>query len=137
MPAATPIAISEEDLAQVSYNSDGLIPAIVQEHGTGRVLMMAWMNRESLEKTLALGEMVYWSRSRQEFWHKGATSGHTQKVKDIAFDCDKDVVLAQVEQVGAACHDGYKSCFYRSIVNGEVKVTESRIVDPEKVYGKK
>jgi phosphoribosyl-AMP cyclohydrolase len=122
---------------ELKYDANGLIPAIVQEHGTGRVLMMAWMNKESLRRTLELGEMVYWSRSRREFWHKGATSGHTQKVKDIAFDCDKDVILAQVEQVGAACHDGYKSCFYRSIVGGEVKVTEPRIVDPEKVYGKK
>ena len=124
-------------LDELKYDSNGLIPAIVQEHGTGRVLMMAWMNKESLARTLELGEMVYWSRSRKEFWHKGATSGHTQKVKDIAFDCDKDVVLAQVEQAGAACHDGYKSCFYRSIVNGEAKVTEARLVDPEKVYGKK
>jgi len=122
---------------ELKYDANGLIPAIVQEHGTGRVLMMAWMNKESLAKTLEIGEMVYWSRSRKEFWHKGATSGHTQKVKDIAFDCDKDALLAQVEQVGAACHDGYQSCFYRSIVNGEVKVTEPRIVDPEKVYGKK
>jgi phosphoribosyl-AMP cyclohydrolase len=82
-----------------------LIPAIVQEAGTGRVLMMAWLNKESLAKTLELGEMVYWSRSRKELWHKGATSGHTQKVKSLAFDCDKDCMLAQVEQVGAACID--------------------------------
>jgi phosphoribosyl-AMP cyclohydrolase len=99
---------------------------------------MAWMNKESLRRTLELGEVVYWSRSRKEFWHKGATSGHTQKVKDISFDCDKDVVLIQVEQAGAACHEGYKSCFFRSIQrDGEVKVTEKPIVEPEKVYGKK
>ena len=122
---------------KLKFDANGLIPAIIQEQTTGRVLMMAWMNKESLQRTLELGEMVYWSRSRKELWHKGATSGHTQKVKDIAFDCDKDVLLVQVEQVGAACHDGYKSCFYRSIVHGEVKVTEPRIVDPEKVYGKK
>ena len=94
--------------------------------------MMAWMNKESLKKTLEIGETVFWSRSRKELWHKGAASGHTQKVKDIAFDCDKDVLLIQVEQSGAACHEGYKSCFFRSIVDGEVKVTEPRLVDPEK-----
>ena len=122
---------------ELKYDSNGLIPAVVQEHGTGCILMVAWMNKESLGKTLALGEMVYWSRSRKEIWHKGATSGHTQKVKDMAFDCDKDCLLFQVEQVGAACHDGFKSCFYRSVVNGEVKVTESRLVDPATVYKKK
>ncbi|MCG3147658.1 MAG: Phosphoribosyl-AMP cyclohydrolase [Verrucomicrobiae bacterium] len=124
-------------MEELKYDANGLIPAVVQEHGTGRVLMVAWMNKESLAQTLKLGEMVYWSRSRKELWHKGATSGHTQKVIDLAFDCDKDCLLAQVEQKGAACHDGYKSCFYRSIINGEVKVTEDRLVDPEKVYGKK
>lgn len=122
---------------ELKYDANGLIPAVVQEHSTGRVLMVAWMNKESLSKTLELGEMVYWSRSRKELWHKGATSGHTQEVVDLAFDCDKDCLLAQVIQKGAACHDGYKSCFYRSIVNGEPKITEDRLVDPEKVYGKK
>ena len=122
---------------ELQFNDQGLIPAIVQEQSTGRVLMMAWMNKESLEKTLEIGEMVYWSRSRQELWHKGATSGHTQKVKDLAFDCDKDTVLAQVEQVGAACHKGYHSCFFRSIKDGAAVVTEAQVVDPEKVYGKK
>ena len=122
---------------ELKYDANGLIPAIVQEHGTGRVLMMAWMNKESLKQTLDIGETVFWSRSRKELWHKGATSGHTQTVKDIAFDCDKDVLLIQVEQAGAACHEGYKSCFFRSIAGGEVKVTEPRLVEPEKIYGKK
>lgn len=122
---------------ELKYDSNGLIPAVVQEHSTGRVLMVAWMNKESLTKTLELGEMVYWSRSRKEIWHKGATSGHTQKVKSLAFDCDKDCILAQVEQIGAACHDGYKSCFYRTIEGDAAKITEPRLVDPEKVYGKK
>lgn len=122
---------------ELKYDSNGLIPSIVQEQGTGRVLMMAWMNKESLKKTLEIGETVFWSRSRKELWHKGATSGHTQKVKDIAIDCDKDVLLIQVEQAGAACHEGYKSCFFRSIAGDEVKVTEPRLVEPEKVYGKK
>ena len=122
---------------ELKYDANGLIPAIVQEAGTGRVVMMAWMNRESLAKTLAIGETVFWSRSRQELWHKGATSGHTQKVKDIAFDCDQDALLIQVEQAGAACHEGYQSCFFRSIRGGNAEVTEPRLVDPAKVYGKK
>ena len=124
-------------LDELKYDANGLIPAIVQEQSTGRVVMVAWMNKESLKRTLEIGETVFWSRSRKEFWHKGGTSGHTQKVKDVAFDCDKDALLIQVEQSGAACHEGYHSCFFRSIVNGEVKVTEERLVDPEKVYGKK
>ncbi|MDW8343973.1 MAG: phosphoribosyl-AMP cyclohydrolase [Verrucomicrobiae bacterium] len=124
-------------LDELKYDSNGLIPAVVQEADTGRVLMMAWMNKESLRRTLEIGETVFWSRSRKEFWHKGATSGHTQKVVDVAFDCDKDCLLIQVRQTGAACHEGFKSCFYRSIRNGEVVVTEPRLVDPETVYGKK
>lgn len=100
---------------QLKFNSDGLIPAIIQEQGTGRVLMMAWMNRASIEKTIASGKTHFWSRSRQKFWMKGETSGHVQTVKDIAFDCDGDTLLVQVEQVGAACHEGYKSCFFRSV----------------------
>jgi phosphoribosyl-AMP cyclohydrolase len=100
---------------QLKFNSDGLIPAIVQEQSTGRVLMMAWMNRASLEKTISSGKTHFWSRSRQKFWMKGETSGHTQQVKDIAFDCDGDTLLIQVDQTGAACHENYKSCFFRSV----------------------
>jgi len=123
---------------QLKFNADGLIPAIIQEQSTGRVLMMAWMNRQSLEKTLETGKTHFWSRSRQKFWMKGESSGHTQTVKDVAFDCDGDTLLIQVEQVGAACHEGYKSCFFRSVgaAGGEVRVTEPRLVDPDKVYGK-
>ena len=100
---------------QLKFNADGLIPAIVQDHFNGRVLMMAWMNRASLEKTIETGRTVFWSRSRQKFWMKGETSGHVQQVKDIAFDCDGDTLLIKVEQTGAACHEGYRSCFFRSI----------------------
>jgi len=100
---------------QLKFNPDGLIPAIIQEQTTGRVLMMAWMNRASLEKTIETGQTHFWSRSRQEFWRKGETSGHTQTVQHIAFDCDGDTLLIQVEQIGAACHEGYKSCFFRSV----------------------
>src|ERR1043166_2606265 len=100
---------------QLKFNADGLIPAIVQEQSTSRVLMMAWMNRASLERTLETGRTHFWSRSRQKFWMKGETSGHVQQVRDVAFDCDGDTLLIQVEQTGAACHEGYKSCFFRSV----------------------
>ena len=124
---------------QLKFNAEGLIPAIVQEQSTGRVLMMAWMNRASLEKTLATGKTHFWSRSRQKFWMKGEESGHTQTVKDLAFDCDGDTLLIQVEQNGPACHEGYKSCFFRSIEGkGETfKTTEAQLLTPEQIYGKK
>jgi phosphoribosyl-AMP cyclohydrolase len=124
---------------KLKFDSAGLIPAIVQEQGTGRVLMMAWMNRESLEKTVATGKTHFWSRSRQKFWMKGEESGHTQAVKDIAFDCDGDTLLIQVEQLGAACHEGYKSCFFRSIEDGGAafKTTEPLLKPPGDIYKKK
>ena len=103
---------------KLKFDAQGLIPAIVQEQKTGRVLMMAWMNRESLEKTVQTGKTWFWSRSRRQFWMKGESSGHTQAVKDIAFDCDGDTLLIQVEQTGAACHEGYRSCFFRSVSPG-------------------
>ena len=124
---------------KLKFDSNGLIPAIIQEQGTGRVLMMAWMNRASLEKTIATGKTHFWSRSRQKFWMKGETSGHVQQVKDIAFDCDGDTLLIQVEQTGAACHEGYKSCFFRSIESDgkSFKITESQLQKPEEIYRKK
>jgi len=124
---------------QLKFTADGLVPAIVQEQSTGRVLMMAWMNRASLEKTIESGKTHFWSRSRQKFWMKGESSGHTQAVRDIAFDCDGDTLLIQVEQIGAACHEGYCSCFFRSARDAgqTVEVTEPRLEDPEKIYGKK
>src|ERR1044071_414944 len=124
---------------KLKFDSQGLIPAIIQEQKTGRVLMMAWMNRASLETTLQTGKTHFWSRSRQKFWMKGESSGHTQQVKDVAFDCDGDTLLIQVEQIGAACHEGYHSWFFRSAKeNGkDVKVTEERLETPEQIYGKK
>jgi len=123
----------------LKFGADGLIPAIVQDHASGRVLMLAYMNRESVGKTLELGKTVFWSRSRKKFWIKGETSGHFQVVKDIAFDCDGDTLLIQVEQTGPACHEGYRSCFFRSVQEGGGKIatTEERMLDPEKIYGKK
>ncbi len=124
---------------QLKFGPDGLIPAIIQEQKTGRVLMMAWMNRASLEKTIETGKTHFWSRSRKKFWMKGEQSGHTQAVRDIAFDCDGDTLLIQVEQKGAACHEGYQSCFFRSIENGgkSVKLTEPQLETPEQIYGQK
>ncbi len=124
---------------KLKFTDDGLIPAIIQEAGTGRVLMMAWMNRASIESTVRTGRTHFWSRSRKKFWMKGEESGHTQTVKDIAFDCDGDTLLIQVEQIGAACHEGFKSCFFRSIEGdgSAFKVTEPQLQKPEDIYGKK
>jgi phosphoribosyl-AMP cyclohydrolase len=115
VPLATPIDATPEQLSRVRYGSDGLVPAIVQERGTGEVLMLAWMSAETLAETLATGRTVFWSRSRQERWRKGDTSGDRQWVRAAYYDCDGDVVLLVVEQEGAgACHTGEHSCFYRS-----------------------
>ncbi len=105
----------EEFLALVAFNDAGLVPAIVQNARDGQVLMMAWMNAESLRRTLELGETVFWSRSRQEYWHKGATSGNTQRVIDLLVDCDGDTLLVLVDPAGPACHTGAVSCFYRQV----------------------
>ncbi len=115
---------------------NGLLPAIVQDHLSGKVLMLAYINRDSWEKTLKTGESHYWSRSRQQIWHKGATSGHIQKIKEIYVDCDNDTVLFKVEQVGgAACHMGFESCFHKKVVQaGKVTIEGKKVFDPEKVY---
>jgi len=123
---------------KLKFDADGLIPAIIQEHKSGRVLMMAWMNRESLEKSIATGKTHFWSRSRKAFWMKGQESGHTQNIRDISFDCDGDTLLIQVDQAGAACHEGYQSCFFRSVEpDGGCRVTEPQLKTPEQIYGKK
>ncbi len=114
-------------LDQIKWNEAGLVPAVVQDAENGEVLMMAWMNRESLSQTVATGRATYWSRSRHSFWVKGETSGHTQTVKKIAVDCDMDTLLLTVEQVGAACHEGYRSCFYRDLVGGELTINSPRL----------
>lgn len=111
----------------LKYNPDGLIPAIVQDAGNGQVLMMAWMNEESLRRTIESGLCTYWSRSRQEFWVKGATSGHIQRVKSIAVDCDQDTLLVRVEQVGTACHEGYRSCFFRTLEEDILELNSERV----------
>ena len=132
-----PSAMSFYD--KLKFDANGLVPAIIQDLASGRVLMMAWMNRASLEKTIATGKTHFWSRSRQKFWMKGESSGHTQAVKNIALDCDGDTLLIQVEQIGAACHEGYRSCFFRSVTESgsDLQTTEAQLETPEKIYGKK
>ncbi len=126
------------DIDSLKYDEAGLIPAIVQEAASGEVLMMAYMNKEALEKTLATGETWFWSRSRKTFWHKGETSGNVQRVREVLFDCDRDTLLVKVEQSGAACHEGYYSCFhYRIEQDGSFTIVGERQFDPDQVYGKK
>ncbi len=114
-------------LQNLKYNADGLIPAIIQDHENGQVLMMAWMNEESLHRTLDTGKCTYWSRSRQSFWLKGETSGHFQHVKRVSIDCDQDCLLIQVEQVGAACHENYRSCFFQDVDGEELVVNATPV----------
>jgi phosphoribosyl-AMP cyclohydrolase len=115
----------------------GLVPAIAQDADTGEVLMLAWMNREAFEETVRTGRAVYFSRSRDRLWRKGEESGHVQEVREVYIDCDADTVLLKVKQVGgAACHEGYKSCFFRRLDGGELTVVGERIFDPKKVYGR-
>jgi len=124
------------DFAIDFAKGQGLIPAIVQDWKTGEVLMVAYMNAASWAKTLETGKACFWSRSRKKLWLKGETSGHVQIIKEIYLDCDQDALLLKVEQVGgAACHTGYRSCFYRQIVNGQTQVIGKRIFDPKEVYG--
>jgi phosphoribosyl-AMP cyclohydrolase len=115
----------------------GLVPAIVQDHASGRVLMLAYMNPQAWQATLSTGKATYYSRSRQALWIKGETSGHVQLVKEIYIDCDNDTVLLKVEQLGqAACHNGYRSCFYRKVEDGTLRVTQEPVFDPKEVYRK-
>ncbi len=128
----------DAQLDSLKFDANGLIPAIIQDHQTGEVLMMAWMNRDSLQKTVETGKTHFFSRSRNKLWLKGESSGHVQHVKSIQTDCDRDVLLIKVEQVGAACHDGYYSCFYRKHdpTAADWQNVGKKIFEPEKVYGK-
>ncbi len=124
-------------LDEVPWNGDGLIAAVAQDANSGRVLTVAWMNREALEKTAATREAVYWSRSRRKLWRKGEESGHVQKVRELRLDCDSDAILLQVEQVGGiACHTGRESCFYRKLENGSWVTTDPVLKDPATLYKK-
>lgn len=128
----------DAQLQTLKFDANGMIPAVVQDHRTGQVLMVAWMNRDALAKTIETGKTHFYSRSRNKLWLKGESSGHVQHVKSIHTDCDQDVLLVAVEQVGAACHDGYYSCFYRQHQPGaaEWKIVGDKVFDPAKVYPK-
>ncbi len=139
-------AVEQGSALAPKFDRDGLIPCVATDHESGVVLMVAYMNAEALAKTIRLGEAVYYSRSRQELWHKGQTSGNVQKVRELRLDCDQDCVWIRVEQIGgAACHTGYNSCFYRKFPVGDAFNENSalefdggeKMFDPEKVYGKK
>ncbi|HGG59336.1 MAG TPA: phosphoribosyl-AMP cyclohydrolase [Gammaproteobacteria bacterium] len=131
--ASFPLA---DALSSLKYNSDGLIPAIAQQHDTGEVLMMAWMNKQSLQETLETGRVCFWSRSRQKLWRKGESSGQIQRLKAIRVDCDGDTLLLSVDQTGPACHTGRKSCFYNLIKDNEILVESEPLIDPDTLYGK-
>jgi phosphoribosyl-AMP cyclohydrolase len=125
-------------LDEVSWDDDGLVPAIAQDSADGRILMMAWMNREALRLTAQQGLAVYWSRSRKKLWYKGEESGHQQKVSDIRLDCDNDVVVLQVQQSGGiACHTGRRSCFYQRLEGQHWVTVEPVLKDPASIYGKR
>ncbi len=129
--------MAKDWLDEVGWNEEGLVPVIAQEAHTGRILMFAWMNRESLEQTLVTGEATYWSRSRKRLWRKGEESGHVQKIREIRLDCDEDAVLLSVEQVGGiACHTGRHNCFFRKLDGGRWVITDPVIKEPGTIYRK-
>lgn len=129
------LSLLDQTLDSVAWNHDGLVPAIAQDKHSGRILMMAWMNRESLKRTLEENIAVYWSRSRQKLWRKGETSGHTQTISAIHLDCDADALVLEVEQHGGiACHTGRQSCFYRQYKDGSWQITEEVLRDPKEIY---
>ena len=129
--------MADDWLDTIKWDAKGLVPAIAQEQATGKILMMAWMNREALGLTRETGHAVYWSRSRGKLWHKGESSGHQQVVHAIRVDCDADVVLLEVEQKGGiACHTGHHNCFYRELKGGDWVEIEPVLKDPEAIYGK-
>ena len=120
----------------LKYGDDGLIPAIAQQYDSGEVLMMAWMNRSSIEETLKTGRVCYWSRSRHAYWRKGESSGQVQQFKSMAFDCDGDTILLKVDQTGPACHTGRRSCFFHRVDGEQVVIGSDPIIDPDTLYNR-
>ena len=124
-------------MRQIKWNEQGLVPAIAQDWQTGEILMLAWMNSDALELSIREGRAIYWSRSRQALWRKGEESGHVQQLKELRIDCDADTVLMKVDQVGGiACHTGRRSCFYRVVEDGDLRVTDEILKRPDEIYGK-
>ena len=124
----------EEWLAAIAFGPDGLVPAIAQQHDTGEVLMLAWMNREAVAETVATGRVCYWSRSRGKLWRKGETSGQVQRLVELRLDCDGDALLLRIDQTGVACHTGRRSCFFRRAQDGGWPTTVEPLVDPRQLY---
>jgi phosphoribosyl-AMP cyclohydrolase len=127
---------SDDFVASVKFDADGLVPAIAQQHDSGEVLMMAWMNANSIRETLETGRVCYWSRSRQSLWRKGESSGQVQVLKEVQIDCDGDTLLLQVDQTGVACHTGRRSCFFRAVRDGTLITIAEQLVDPANLYQK-
>lgn len=127
----------DDALASLPFNQDGLLPAIAQQHDSGEVLMMAWMNIDAIRETLKTGRVCYWSRSRQSYWRKGESSGQVQMLKEMRFDCDGDTILLSVDQQGAACHTGRRNCFYNLVKGDRLIVDAEPLIDPDELYGKK
>jgi phosphoribosyl-AMP cyclohydrolase len=125
----------EQVLNALKFTTDGLIPAVSQQHDTGEILMMAWMNRESVAETLRTGHVCYWSRSRQQLWRKGEISGQVQTLREFRWDCDADTLLLQVDQQGVACHTGRHNCFFYAVRDGEVQEIAEVEIDPGELYG--
>ena len=119
----------------ITFDADGLIPVIAQQHDTGEVLMLAWMNRTAIEETLATGRVCYWSRSRRQYWRKGETSGQIQTLRELRVDCDGDALLALMDQTGVACHTGRRSCFYRAATADGVVEIAQPLISPDELYG--
>ena len=129
------MSANAELLAEIAFDRDGLVAAIAQQHDTGEVLMMAWMNREAVERTLATREVHYWSRSRMKLWRKGESSGQNQRLVELRVDCDGDTLLLLVDQKGVACHTGRRNCFFRAARNGRLETIADIVVDPKTLYG--
>ncbi len=127
-------ATIDQLLKAIKFDKNGLVPAIAQQHDTGEVLMMAWMNRDSIAETRQSGQVCYWSRSRSSLWRKGETSGQTQSLKEFRWDCDNDTLLLQVEQTGVACHTGRRNCFFNAVRDGKIVEIAEIEIDPAKLY---
>ncbi|TXL81705.1 phosphoribosyl-AMP cyclohydrolase [Vineibacter terrae] len=130
----TSAAIAEA-MAAIAFDADGLVPCIAQQHDSGEILMMAWMNRDAVAETMRTGRVCYWSRSRQALWRKGETSGHGQRLVDLRIDCDGDTLLALVDQAGVACHTGRRNCFFRALRDDALTEIAPVLVDPKTMYG--
>lgn len=132
LPSTSTIA---EALGNIAFNADGLVPVIAQQHDSGEVLMMAWMNADAVRETLTTGHVCYWSRSRGKLWRKGETSGQQQRLVEFLIDCDGDTILARVDQDGVACHTGRRNCFFQSVAGSGITITQPVLIPPEKLYG--